>query len=160
MAGFLWVIERLNKFMQIIAGCSLTFIMLLTVADVFLRMFKKPIIGTFEIVGLGGAVAIGFAIPVTSWMRGHIFVDFFIQRFSKKVQNVFNFVTRLVGIVLFILIGWHLFSMGHDLFKANEVTLTIHIPFYPVAYALGVCCFLECLVLITDLVKIVGGKYE
>jgi TRAP-type C4-dicarboxylate transport system permease small subunit len=160
MGGFLGIVERLSKWMAFVSGVALTFIMLLTVADVVLRFFDHPIVGTFEIVGLGGAVVIGFGIPVTSWVRGHIFVDFFILRFSKGTLNTINLVTRLVSIVIFLLIGWNLFIYAFELYKSGEVSLTRQIPFYPVAYGLGVCCFIQCLVLVCDMVKIFGGTYE
>jgi TRAP-type C4-dicarboxylate transport system permease small subunit len=160
MEGVFSVIERLSKWMQAIACVALTFIMLLTVADVVLRLFGSPIVGTFEMVGLGGAIVIGFAIPITSWMRGHIFVDFFYQKCPKPVQNILNGVTRIMGIVLFFVIGWNLFRVAFELYKSGEVTLTRQLPFYPIAYGLGVCCFIQCLVLICDIFKIIGGKYE
>lgn len=160
MGGLLWIVEKLSKVMNAIAACSLTFIMLLTVADVALRYFGHPIVGTFEIVGFGGAVAIGFGMPLTSWLRGHIFVDFFVQKFPRVPQAVVNITTRLVCIGLFVLIGWNLFLYAADLYKSGEVSLTRQIPFYPIAYGLGVCCFLQCLVLVTDIVKIFGGQYE
>jgi TRAP-type C4-dicarboxylate transport system permease small subunit len=160
MKGFLGKIEGLSRFLNIIAGISLTFLMLLTVMDVVLRTLKKPIVGTYELVAFSGAIVIGFAVPLTSWVRGHIFVDFFILKFSKKVRNTFNFITRCLVIVLFFLIGWNLIKYGMDLQKSGEVSLTLQMPFYPVAYGVGVCCFIQCLVLIGDIVKIFGGEYE
>jgi hypothetical protein len=46
------------------------------------------------------------------------------------------------------------------LLKSGEVSLTLQIPFYPVAYGIGVACFVQCLVLIGDMMKIKGGEYE
>ena len=116
--------------------------------------------GTYELVAFTGAVVIGFAVPMTSWVRGHIFVDFFVLKMPHWVQNIFNFVTRCAGIVLFYLVGWNLLKMALDLQKSGEVSPTLQLPFYPVAYAVGVCCFVQCLVLVGDIVKIFGGKYE
>jgi TRAP-type C4-dicarboxylate transport system permease small subunit len=160
MGGFQNFVLRLSNLMHVIAAIALTLIMLLTVSDVVLRLFGHPIVGTFELVGLGGAVVIGFGIPITSWNRGHIFVDFLINMFPNAIKTGFNVVTRLVSIGLFILVGWNLFVLGGDLLKSGEVTLTRQLPFYPVAYGLGVCCLIQCLVLICDLIKIGGGKYE
>jgi TRAP-type C4-dicarboxylate transport system permease small subunit len=151
---------RLSHWMHVIAACALTFIMLLTVSDVVLRLFGHPIVGTFEVVGLAGAIVIGFGIPITSWNRGHIFVDFMINWFPPKIRNGFNVVTRLVSMALFITIGWNLCVLAGDLLKSGEVSLTRQLPFYPVAYGLALCCFIQCLVLICDLGKIAGGKYE
>ncbi len=160
MKGFLNKIQGLSRFLNIIAGISLTFVMLLTVMDVILRTLKRPIVGTYELVAFSGAVVIGFAVPLTSWMRGHIFVDFFILGLSQRVRNIFNLITRCLVIVLFILIGWNLIKYGMDLQKSGEVSLTLQMPFYPVAYGVGVCCFVQCLVMICDILKIVGGEYE
>jgi len=77
MDGFLDKVRALSRFLNVIAGISLTFLMLLTVLDVILRSFRTPVVGTYELVAFSGAVVIGFAIPYTSWLRGHIFVDFF-----------------------------------------------------------------------------------
>ena len=46
--------------------------------------------GTYELVAFSGAIVIGFSLPLTSWLRAHIFVDFFILKFSKKVQIRFQ----------------------------------------------------------------------
>ena len=154
------IAERLGKWMQAVSCIALTFIMLLTVSDVGLRIIGRPIVGTYEIVGLVGAVVIAFAIPMTSWMRGHIFVDFFYLKCPKPVQRILNIITRLISIGLFIVIGWNLFDVALDLYRAGEVTLTRHLPFYPIAYGLGACCFIQCLVLFCDILKILGGNYE
>jgi len=160
MKSYLKFIEKLSKMMNVIAGTALTFIMLLTVADVVLRYLGMPIVGTYEIVGLGGAIAIGFGIPITSFFRGQIFVDFLVQKFPKKVQATINTVTRLSTIAIFMLISHNLFLYANDLLKSGEVTLTRQIPFYPIAYGISICCFVQCLVMIGDIAKIFGGEYE
>jgi len=160
MESYLNLVKQLSRFLNLIAGIAITFVMALTVGDVILRTFGKPIVGTYELVAFTGAVVIGFAVPMTSWIRGHIFVDFFVLKMTRPVQNIFNFVTRCVGTALFYLIGWNLLKMALDLQKSGEVSPTLQLPFYPVAYAIGVCCFVQCLVLVGDIVKIFGGKYE
>ena len=160
MQKLLRTVLRISQWMNAIAAVALAFMILLTVADVILRSFRKPIIGTYEIVALSGAVIIGFSIPFTSWMKGHINVDFFTLKFPPRGRKIFNLVTKCLGIGLFLIIGWNLIILGMDLHKAGEVTPTRHIPFYPVLYGIGICCFFQCLVLFCDLVKIPGGKYE
>ncbi len=160
MAGFLWFTEKISRLMNVISYIALTFIMLLTVSDVVLRSFKRPIIGTFEIVGMVGAVVIGFGMPLTSWLRGLIYVDFVIQRFPRWGRNFMNILTRAICIIIFIVIGYNLWGYATDLLVSGEVTPTRQIPFYPIVYGLGIACFVQCLVLIADIIKVVGGKYE
>jgi TRAP-type C4-dicarboxylate transport system permease small subunit len=160
MERFLSRVKGLSRFLNLIAGITLAFMMSLTVADIILRLFRRPIIGTFDIVTFSGAVVIGFSIPLTSWMRGHVYTDFLILTFSQKTRNVFNIVTRCLGIGLFIMIGWNLIKYGMDLYKTGEVSPTLEIPFYPIAYGMAICCFVQCLVLLCDILKILGGEYE
>jgi TRAP-type C4-dicarboxylate transport system permease small subunit len=160
MERFLTKVNGISRLLNAIAGISLTFLMLLTIADVILRFFKRPIVGTYELVALSGALVIGCSLPLTSWMRSHIYVDFFILKFSQRVRNAFNIATRGLVIGMFFLIGWNLMKYAIDLQKSGEVSLTLRIPFYPVTFAIGICCFIQCLVIFCDILKIAGGKYE
>lgn len=158
--SFVGLIYWLSRAMQSIAGFALVFMMTLTTLDVILRSFGRPIIGTYEMVAFTGGVVIGFSTPITSWMRGQIFVDFFYQKFSKLAQDLLNTFTRLLGIALFGVVAWNLMFMGRDMYRSGEVSLTLQLPFYPVAYGIAFALFIQCLVLICDIFKIAEGKYE
>ncbi|HNS33181.1 MAG TPA: TRAP transporter small permease [bacterium] len=149
-----------SRIFRVIAGSALTFLMGLTVLDVIMRMFGKPVVGTYELVAFTGAVVIGFAMPITSWMRGHIYVDFLTGAFPVRIRNSFNVVTRLMGIVFFVLAGLNLFKVAMDLKRNGEVSLTLRLPFYPVAIGVGISCFVLCFVLLWDIFKIFRGEYE
>jgi TRAP-type C4-dicarboxylate transport system permease small subunit len=129
--------------------------MLVTVTDVILRFFGKPITGTYELVFLSGAVVIGCAIPRTSLEGGHVNVDFAIEYLPGMVKKVIVVFTRLLGIAFFVLLGWNLFAYGTTLFSKHEVSLTLHVPYYPVAYVLGVCAFVESIALLSGLIRTV-----
>jgi TRAP-type C4-dicarboxylate transport system permease small subunit len=160
MRGFVKTVSAISDILNVVAGISLILLMLLTIADVVLRGFNKPIVGAYEVVALAGAVAIGFSMPRTALSRAHIYVDFLIASFSRTARNLFNVTTRLLVIVLFFLIGWNLFKFAGDLQKSGEVSLTLQLPFYPVAYGVGICCFVQCLVMVCDLIKIREGHYD
>ena len=139
--------------MYVIAGIALAGSMFLTVADVILRQFKVPIVGTYELVGLLGAVVVGFAIPQTSRLQGHVIMDFVTSKLSRSWQRPFHVLTRILAIGTFAIIAWNLWELGDDLKKSGEVSLTLQLPFYPVAYGIAICCLVECLVLFVDMVK-------
>jgi TRAP-type C4-dicarboxylate transport system permease small subunit len=160
MERLLQIVSRTNKPLTIVAGGALAFVILITVADVILRSFGSPIIGTYELVCFSGAVLISFSIPLTSWVKGHIQVDFLIMKFPQRTRKIFNIVTKCLGIGLFLLIGWNVIILGNDLRESGQVSQVLRVPFYPVAYGIGICCFLQCLVLLCDIVKILGGKNE
>ena len=155
--GFFRIVRMV---VTVIGGIALSFMMFLTVADVVGRAGGHPLIGTYEIVALCLALVIGFTIPKVSIERKHVYMEFLLERLPPKGKAVMNTVTRLLCLGLFVLIGYNLFSIGNEFHLSGEVSSTIRIPFFPVAYGVGVCCFLECLVFMYDIVKIWRGDYE
>jgi len=148
----------LNSFLRVTTnilnyiGCAaLSAMMLLTVADVIMRAFGRPIIGTFEIVGLMLGLVIGFTIPKVSYDKGHVFMEVGLDRLHPGGRAAMKVFTRIIGVLLFGAIGVNLFRAAHEFRIAGEVSPTLQIPFYPVAYGVGVCCFIECLVLINEM---------
>lgn len=160
MERVLKTVLMLSKWSSFVGEITLTFMMLLTVSDVILRSFKKPILGTYELVAFSGAVAIGFSVPMTSWMRGHVNVDLFTSRLSQKARNAVDIGTRCLVIVLFLVMSWRLTRYAMNLHRVREVSMTLQLPFYPVAYGLGLAFFVQCLVLSCDILKILRGNYE
>ena len=140
--------------MYSIAGIALTCMMFLTVADVVLRTVKTPIVGTYELVGLLGAVVIGFAIPQTSRVQGHVIMDFLTSRLPVGLQKVLQVLTRLLAIATFFIMAWNLWVMGSDFRATGETTLTLQLPLYPVAFGIAVCCFIECFVLFVEILEV------
>ncbi len=151
---------KVAKILNIIGGAALTFMMLLTVTDVLMRAGGHPIMGTYEIVALSLALVIGFGIPKVSLDRGHVYMEFLVQRFPRTARAVVNTFTRILCILLFVLMGYNLFTVGNEFHASGEVSSTLQIPFFPVPYGVGVCCFIECFVFVLDIMKIWRGEYE
>lgn len=160
MPRFLEIIRKISATLNTVAGCSLLLLMTLTIADIILRLFKNPIVGTYELVAYAGAVALGFSIPYTSWARGHIYVDFFTGKLPMAGRRIFHVATRLLGMALFLLIGWNLIKMGKDLQISGEVSLTLQFPFFYIVYGLGGVCLMQIFVLFADIFKVLAGNYE
>lgn len=144
-------IKWLSRFMNWIAGAALLCIILITVSDIILRRFRTGIVGTYEIVGFLGAIVVGFSIPQSFLDKAHIIMDSVTKALPQRLQKQFILLTRFLGIAMFGIIGWNLFVMGNELWRSGEGSPTLHWPVYPIAYSLGLCCFVECLVLIYDL---------
>ena len=160
MKAFLDIVLKINKGMVTVAATALTFIVLLTTTDVVLRAMGRPILGTYEIVAICGGIVIGFAAPFTSWRRGHIAVDVAYRNFPDRAKNALNITTRCVGIALCLLISWNIVRIGTDFRTGGEVSNTLQLPLYPVAYGIAACFFALSVVLFCDVLKICGGTYE
>ena len=160
MKSLLDIMRRVNEFMQTISAVVLTFMITLTTADVILRAFGRPILGTYEVVAICGGIVIGFGVPITSWLRGHIAVDFAVNKLPDRGRNIVNIITRCVAIGLCILISWQISRIGVSFQSAGEVSNTLELPLYPVAYGIAACFSVLAIVLFCDIVKVLGGSYE
>ncbi len=154
------VLLGVNKILSYIGGAALTFMMLITVADVILRAGGRPILGTYEIVAFSLAIVVGFTIPKVSLDRGHVYMEIVLDKVSKRNKAILNTFTRVLCLILFAVVGYNLFLIGNELIASGEVSSTLKLPFYPIAYGVGVCCFIECFVFIFDIVRIWRGEYE
>jgi TRAP-type C4-dicarboxylate transport system permease small subunit len=157
---FVDAVVRTSKILNIIAGAALTVMMFLTVLDITLRIFGFPIVGVYEIVGLLLAFVIGFGIPTVSLNRGHVYMEFVLNALSKRGKAIMNTFTRILCIGIFILIAINLYGVGNEFRLSGEVSSTIKLPFFPMAWGVGICCIIECFVFVVDIIKIWRGQYE
>ena len=154
------IVVKISKIMKAVACIALTFMMVMTVADVLLRAGGPPIVGTYEIVALSLALVVGFAIPKVSLDKQHVYMEFLVDKLRGTSRNLMHTFTRLLCIFLFGAVGINLFNLGNEFASVGEVSSTLQIPFFPVAYGVGVCCLLECVVFLLDIVRIWSGRYE
>jgi TRAP-type C4-dicarboxylate transport system permease small subunit len=122
--------------------------MLLTCGDILLRFLRRPIPGTYEMVGFLGSLGVSFALAHTSLERGHIAVDFLVQRLSEPLQRLVDGINALVCAVLFGLAAWHSLRYGMDLKAAGEVSMTLQLPVYPFVWGVAAGCGMLTVVLV------------
>ena len=144
------VTGRLSAWMEIVAGIGLIGVMVLIGADIIGRIFGYPVPGTYEIVSLTGGLIIGFALPATSRVKGHVSADILLGKLPEKPRLVLNVTTRLIGMVVFLLAGYGMVIMGVRLKVSGEVTAVLALPFYYVAYAVGGAFLMQCLILLSE----------
>lgn len=153
-------VEVVAKVLHGIAGAALLLILLVTIADVALRTAGRPLTGAYELVGFGGGLAIGLAMPLTTWRRGHVYVDTFLTPLSRRARGMFHLTTRLVSFGLFLLLGWNLARMGFELRASGEVSPTLELPFYPVVFGIAAAALVLSVTLLCHAALILRGEYE
>ena len=134
-----WMVKIAYGF-NVAAGLCIIAMMLLTSADVFLRLFRSPITGTYEIIGFLGALFVSFALAHTSYQRGHIAVDFLVQKLPEKFQRGIMCANDMLGGLLFILISRQSVVYGKSLVQSGTVSMTLQMPVAPVVCGLAAGC--------------------
>jgi TRAP-type C4-dicarboxylate transport system permease small subunit len=148
------------KGMREISCVSLVFIVVITMVDIFCRAIYKPIVGTYELVSFAGAVTIGLALPITAWEKGHIYMEFIVERLSVRTQALFSVITRVLVMFLFFFIGVALYVVGTEMRTSGEIALSLKIPVYPIVYAVSIVCFFLCIIYIFEIVMIARKNHE
>ncbi|MBN2124588.1 MAG: TRAP transporter small permease [Deltaproteobacteria bacterium] len=153
-------VRQLGDLLNYIAGWCLLGMTALTCADVVLRIFRMPIIGTYELVGFLGAAVAAFAMAHTTLKRGHVAVEVLVLRLPPTTQKAIYFITHILSIFLFVLLAYESMRFGNDLRVNNEVSLTLQIPFFPILYGIAFSAVVVCIVLLVDILQVISGKKE
>lgn len=152
--------QKMCKLLLLISGLTLAFMLLFTLLDVIMRAFGRPIVGDYEVISFLGAVVVGFALPYTSLLKGHVIVDFLLEKLSKATGDAMQIATRILSIALFLWMGWNFVVMSLDLIKSKEVTPVFRLPYYPISFGLAFACVIQCLVLLSQIKELAGGRHE
>jgi TRAP-type C4-dicarboxylate transport system permease small subunit len=143
-----------SKVLFWIAGAGLVSMLLLIVGDVIgIRFFSRPVPGGIEIVSFMAVVAIAFAVPYTQVMRGHVAVDFIVEKFPRRARLVVDVITGFLSACLFAALAVYSFKYAVKLQSTGEVSMTQKIPFYPFVYGMGVCFVATLLILLGDFAR-------
>lgn len=146
-------LTRAGKAFNILACAAVIAMMLLSTADVVLRLFGKPIPGTYELVGFLGTAVVSFALAFTSIEKGHIAVEILVEKLPQRAQLAIEAFCNLIGALLFGVIAYQAILYALDFRKSGEVSATLQMPAYPFIFGIAIGCALLCLLLIADFIK-------
>lgn len=150
--GFARVLRACVLGLAVLSGASVVLMMLTTCSDIFLRALGHPLQGSYDIVSLLGALAISFALPYTTAVKGHVAVEYFFQRLpGRRLKIVVDSIIRLLVMVLFIVMAIANIGYGGRLAASGLVTPTLQLPVFWVPYMLALACAMVSLVVLYNL---------
>ncbi len=125
--------------------------MIVTCVDIICRILRISFTGAYDIVMIAGAITITCALPYTTAVKGHVAIEYFFHKLSKKGRIVVDTIARLFGMCFFIMLTIQSLKYGKSLFLAGEVTLTLQIPVFWIPYVISLSCCLVALVIFYNL---------
>jgi len=139
--------ETVSSWAESMAFGAILFMVALTCIDVVgAKLFRLPVPGSLDMMMLAQLIAISFTAAMTLIGDRHVSVEFFVALLPKRAQAWIDCVVQLLGLVLFVLITWRLFTHGYHLQTGGEETPTIQISIAPFAYAASLATVPVCLV--------------
>ncbi|PIE71919.1 MAG: hypothetical protein CSA22_00445 [Deltaproteobacteria bacterium] len=153
------LLRRLAKGLSHISAAAVCGMMLVTCIDVVLRKLRLSIPGAYETVEFLSAVFVSFSLALTSLEKGHIAVNFLVQRFPGKTRDLIEAVNLLLCTGLFAKVTCYMYRYGADLKSYGEVSMTLQIPVYPFVW--GVACGIGVLslILMFQFVEILARRF-
>jgi TRAP-type C4-dicarboxylate transport system permease small subunit len=101
-------LSALERIVTSVAVACLFAIMLIVVADVFMRYaINRPFSFTYDLVGLYLMAGLFYlALSQTYAIHAHVSVDILVHRFSIPARRICEIITCLCGVAVFALITW------------------------------------------------------
>ncbi|MFP4443745.1 MAG: TRAP transporter small permease subunit [Spirochaetia bacterium] len=137
--------------LAVIAAVSVMALMLITCADVVLRIFSRPIKGAYDLVQIAVVITITGALPYTTAVKGHVAIEVFYHKLSRAGRIIMDTFIRLLAMVLFIILGIKSITYGGHLKATGQVTMTLRIPLFWVPYLITFSSFVVVLVILYNL---------
>ncbi len=125
------VLRRLCRLFAASGGIILVGLTLVTVASILGRvLFNTPIPGDFELVELGGAIAVSAFLPYCQIQEGNVIVDLVTAKAPKRVNHLLGALGDLLFLGISALICWRLVHGCLDYREYEEITMVLQIPIW------------------------------
>jgi len=141
-------IHQSSRTISLVSIVVLFGMMLVQTVDVIGRYaFDKPLKISYDMIEVMMALLVFWSLSYCASLNSHIRVDLIISRLSRQVSETLDRITFGASAFILALITWRLSSRAWTILQnpPGPVTLTLHIPYWPLLIAASLGCFLFCL---------------
>jgi TRAP-type C4-dicarboxylate transport system permease small subunit len=125
------LVERLQLAQLRLACVALVALMLVTVADVFLRyLFNSPIRGSYDIVESMLLIFVFNGMAAAFFGRRHIVIDVIDSFVGMRVTAALIRLSDVLSVVVLILIFWAMINPAVQIYQYGDVKLELRLPIY------------------------------
>lgn len=148
------VISVANKVLACLCVMSLSFIMVLTLCDVFMRYwFASPITGSAELISFAIAAVVFSSFPLVTANEQHITVSIMHGKFSPIGSWIQRLIILLVSLLCCAVMGRQLLLEGYMLLQDKQNTMVLHLPQGYLSYFMGALSCISALAVLFLLVQ-------
>ena len=124
------------------AGIGILAMMAVTCLDVILRRLGTSVPGAYDIVRLAGGIIVAAALPRTTAVKGHVAIEYFFHRMGAAGRLAVDSLMRTLQSAGFAYAAWSFARKGASLLRDGEVTPTLQIPVFWLAWLIAASCAL------------------
>ena len=153
----------LSRAWAVLGGVVLLAVMLMTVLSVVMRaVLGFPILGDYELVEIGTAIAAFAFLPYCHQAGGNVVVDVFTNRAPERVKRALGALGSLLLAIVACALLWRMALGGYDFLRYHEVTTNLGIPrwwaFPPILISLALLALVSLVACARDLATAAGGS--
>lgn len=136
METFILVTERINRALAWIAGAGVVVMLVIILGNYVMRMFGRPLAGTFELVSLTAIVVGGLALGEAQVFKAHVAIDIVTARLPKKIQLVIGAIVTVASIVVMIQVVIALLLYSSGMMRSGGATDFLKMPIGAIVWIL------------------------
>ena len=127
------VIDSIVRACATLAGIALLVMVLALVADVTMaNLFKRPIVGTFDLVEMTLVILVFLGFPATFLRNGHIAVDVIDHMVSSDIVSRLKWLAELLSLLFLLLLAYQMLWPAVDAWKFGERKQELGLPLWVV----------------------------
>ena len=134
--------------LAILGGIILVIVILINFISILsIIIFLNTLVGDFELVEIGSAIAISSFLPLCHLKKGNVIVDFITAKLNFKKIAFLDCISSVIYGLIALFFTWRMFFGAKDMYNYQEETMLLQfpiwIPFLPVTFSFGllsVCC--------------------
>jgi TRAP-type C4-dicarboxylate transport system permease small subunit len=150
------IITMIARLCGVLGVISLLILVLLTVADVFLRyFFNSPIIGGYELTEYLLIPIVFFSIPWTTKEKSNVRVDLIVGNLKNKKRAIIYAVSCFLSIIVTSVFAWFTVPQALYIRESRIVSETLEIPAYPFYFLTALGFFILFFILIDNLIDFI-----
>lgn len=141
------VVERwASRTLGAVTALTLFAMMVLTFIDVWGRyLLRQPVFGGYEVTEFLMGVLIFSGLPILCAREGHVSIDVLDSLIPRRWRRPHLAVVNLISAIALGILSWRMFVQAGELWRNNEVTMTLKIPHGPFALLFAVLSAAACL---------------
>jgi TRAP-type C4-dicarboxylate transport system permease small subunit len=156
MKRFSGLVTGLSRVLDQAAGFFLVATMVLIVVNILMRaIFKMPVFGAFEYVGLLTALVTGLALAYCGVQNAHIDISLVVERLPSRLQAVLSALINVISMCFLAVCAWYVGLYAGSMMESGLVSPTTQVPIYPFVYLIALGLLTYCLVLLVRSIEFI-----
>ncbi len=123
------ILNPASAALALLGGLVLVAFMTVSVGSIASRVvFGSPLLGDYELVERGSAIAIFAILPYTHIKGGNVVVDMFVGMMAPAVRRFATLASEVAFGVIMAIITWRLALGGMEMYEYHDASMMLQIP--------------------------------